>query len=759
MTRAPQLDSLTHRRHSADSGHSTDYRRTHLHTSHGSTPIRIMSATTSSPTEGAIRQCLLDCLPRGLPLDPLPENTDRDSADSEVVTVPHAPTRVPSLSPEEAHLAVCNALRYFPPELHTLLAPEFMSELERYGHIYMYRFRPTEYEMKAYPIDYYPTKCRQAAAIIHMIHNNLDGRVAQFPHELVTYGGNGSVFSNWAQYHLVMEYLCSMTEEQTLILCSGHPHGLVPSHPDAPRCVITNGMMVPNYSTKELYEKFYALGTTLYGQMTAGSFAYIGPQGIVHGTAITLLNAGRKYLGSADLSGKVYVSSGLGGMSGAQPKAGTIDGCIAVIAEMDRRALEKRHAQGWVQEVVHTTDECLERIRQAKKEKRSTSIAYLGNVVTLWEALCEAPDEELLVDLGSDQTSLHNPFNGGYYPVQLSFEEANVMMKENTVKFKSLVEESLRRQVRAINQLAERGLKFWDYGNSFLLEASRAGADVFDEASGSQISSGGGGGQPPKDQKVHIIESGFRYPSYVEDIMGDIFSMGFGPFRWVCTSGLEADLLITDRLAGEVIDRLGKQAASAADRMQYEDNALWIRKAHENRLVVGSQARILYSNAQGRIEIALAFNEAVASGELQAPVVLSRDHHDVSGTDSPFRETSNIRDGSKYTADMAVQNFVGDGFRGATWISLHNGGGTGWGEAMNGGFGLVMDGSEAAARRARLMLHWDVNNGVCRRAWAGNPHADRTIREAMRTEPRLRVSLASPVDSELVRATLQAAKH
>eukprot|EP00761_Pharyngomonas_kirbyi_P012307 gb/GECH01012334.1/.p1 GENE.gb/GECH01012334.1/~~gb/GECH01012334.1/.p1 ORF type:complete len:675 (+),score=161.71 gb/GECH01012334.1/:1-2025(+) len=638
----------------------------------------------------------LKTLTRGIPLDPLPPKQERRDD-----SVPHAPVRRPNLTTDEEKQMLKNALRYFPKEYHEKLAPEFLEEYRQYGHIYMYRFRPTEYEMRAYPIDYYPCKTRQAAAIMVMIMNNLDRRVAQFPHELITYGGNGSVLSNWAQYHLLMKYLSDMTTEQTLSMYSGHPMGLFPSHKDAPRVVITNGMVIPNYSSREDYDKMYAMGNTIFGQMTAGSYCYIGPQGIVHGTTLTILNAGRKYLGLEDLKGKVYVSSGLGGMSGAQPKAGVISGCVSVTAEVDKTALLKRHEQGWVMEWYDDLDQLIQRIQKARESKEAISLAYHGNVVSLWERL--AQEESLLVELGSDQTSCHNPFNGGYYPVQISFEEAKEMMVKDPEQFKKLVQESLRRQVSAINKLTKRGMRFWDYGNSFLLEASRAKADIM-----------------APDNK------NFKYPSYVEDIMGDIFSLGFGPFRWVCTSGDPEDLKTTDRIAAEVIEELQGKALTKA-KQQYKDNYLWITQAQENKLVVGSQARILYSDAKGRTAIALAFNDAVRSGRLKGPVALSRDHHDVSGTDSPWRETSNITDGSMFCADMAIQTVIGNAFRGATWVSIHNGGGTGWGEAINGGFGMVLDGTEDAGRRAQSMLHWDVNNGVARRAWAGNDNAIETI--------------------------------
>jgi len=649
----------------------------------------------------------------GIPVDPLPPLPPRDHS------LPHCPKRPYVLNKNEFELAIANALRYFPSSLHEKLAMEFAEELKDYGHIYMYRFRPTQYVMKAYPIEYYPCKCKQAAAIMHMIQNNLNPNVAQYPHELITYGGNGSVFQNWAQYHLTMKYLSELKEDQTLVMYSGHPLGIFPSHPDAPRVVITNGMVVPNYSSRDHFEKMFAIGVSMYGQMTAGSYCYIGPQGIVHGTTITILNAGRKYLNAEDLSGKVFVSSGLGGMSGAQGKAGIICNAITVIAEVNEIALRKRYSQGWIMEIVSDLDSCIERIKQARNERKPVSIAYHGNVVDLWERL--ASEEDLLVDLGSDQTSLHNPFNGGYYPVGLSFKEANELMAQNCNRFRELVQASLKRQVAAINKLTERGMKFWDYGNSFLLEASRAGADIMD-ATGSK----------------------FKYPSYVEDIMGDIFSLGFGPFRWVCTSGLESDLKLTDEIASEVIRELSTMA-SEKSRKQYEDNLLWVINAGNHKLVVGSQARILYSDAKGRETIAVAFNDAVANGKLKGPVVISRDHHDVGGADSPYRETANITDGSMFCADMSVQNAIGDAFRGATWIALHNGGGVGWGEAINGGFGLVLDGSKDASRRAKQMLHWDVLNGVTRRAWAQNENAEETIKKAMEDDPNLRITLPNHI--------------
>ena len=654
----------------------------------------------------------------GVPSE-LPQPQGRDPK------VPHAPSRNPQLTPEEERLAIQNALRYFPPEWHEVLGSEFLQELREYGHIYMYRFRPTSYEMKAHPVEYYPAKSKQAASIMVMIMNNLNNEVAQFPHELVTYGGNGSVFQNWIQYRLTMKYLSEMTEEQTLVMNSGHPQGLYPSHKDAPRVVISNGNMIQNYSTREMYEKLYALGNTMYGQMTAGSWCYIGSQGIVHGTTLTLLNAGRKYLSADDLKGKVYVTSGLGGMSGAQPKAGDICGCISVTAEIHESALDKRIKQGWAKEKITDLEQVVARIKELRKTKECVSIAYLGNVVDLWERL--AKEEENLVDLGSDQTSLHNPFFGGYYPVGLTYEESNKMMREDPVKFRELVCASLRRQVDAINKLTQKGMHFWDYGNCFLLEASRAGADIW--ASG-------------KHDK-------FKYPSYVEDIMGDIFSLGFGPFRWVCTSCDPEDLAETDRIAEQVLKDLHHECPREV-QFQLNDNIRWIQQAGENKLVVGSQARILYADTQGRAEIATRFNQKIKEGKLKGTVVISRDHHDVSGTDSPFRETSNITDGSKFTADMAIQNVIGDSFRGATWVSLHNGGGVGWGEVVNGGFGLVLDGSEEAERRARLMLHWDVNNGVSRRAWAGNANAELNARRQMELDPNLKITMPNHVGSDLL---------
>ncbi|XP_028854562.1 urocanate hydratase [Denticeps clupeoides] len=659
----------------------------------------------------------------GLPLDPLPFNHGRDP------NVPHAPVRTPNLSPGEERLALRNALRYFPPHLHATLAPEFAQELRQYGHIYMYRFCPTM-TMRAFPIDQYPCRTRHAASIMLMILNNLDHAVAQFPQELVTYGGNGQVFSNWAQFRLVMHYLSIMTEQQTLVMYSGHPLGLFPSLASSPRCVITNGMVIPNYSSRDQYEKMFAIGVTMYGQMTAGSYCYIGPQGIVHGTMLTVLNAGRRYLGSSDLRGRVFVTSGLGGMSGAQAKAAVIAGCIGVIAEVDEAPLKKRHEQGWLMEVSDDLDHCMQRIRKARSSKTALSLGYHGNVVDLWQRFLQEYERtgELLVDLGSDQTSLHNPFSGGYYPVQLSLRQANQLMSTDPPRFKALVQESLHQQVAAINKLSDAGMFFWDYGNAFLLEAQRAGADVQKH--------GGGATE-------------FRYPSYVQHIMGDIFSLGFGPFRWVCTSCDPADLALTDDIAATVLEDISVTVTERV-RQQYMDNIRWIREAGKHKLVVGSQARILYSDQIGRVSIALAINQAIADGRVSAPVVISRDHHDVSGTDSPFRETSNVYDGSAFCADMAVQNFVGDAFRGATWVALHNGGGVGWGEVTNGGFGLVLDGSEEAGRRAELMLNWDVSNGVARRCWSGNSFASETIQRTMEDQRQLRVTMPFPVQDEQV---------
>ncbi len=635
-------------------------------------------------------------------------------------TVNHAPKRKDILTDKEKKLALKNALRYFDPSLHATLAPEFMQELHDYGRIYMYRFRP-DYEMYARPIEAYPAKCRQAAAIMLMIQNNLDPAVAQHPHELITYGGNGAVFQNWAQYRLVMKYLSEMTDEQTLVMYSGHPMGLFPSHKDAPRVVVTNGMVIPNYSKPDHWERFNALGVSQYGQMTAGSYMYIGPQGIVHGTTITVLNACRKIGGGA--AGKLFVTAGLGGMSGAQPKAGDIAGVVSVTAEINPSATQKRYAQGWVDEVCDDLDVLMAKVNEARQQKIAKSFAYQGNIVDLWEYCAE---HNIKVDLGSDQTSLHNPWAGGYYPVGYSFEESKRMMADEPEKFKEAVQASLRRHVAAVNKLAAEGMYFFDYGNAFLLESSRAGADILKE------------------------DGTFRYPSYVQDIMGPMcFDYGFGPFRWVCTSGKAEDLDVTDQLAMEVLDEI-MQHSPVEIQQQMRDNITWIKGAKANKLVVGSQARILYADAEGRIKIAKAFNDAIKSGRLTAPVVLGRDHHDVSGTDSPFRETSNIYDGSSFTADMAVQNVIGDSFRGATWVSIHNGGGVGWGEVINGGFGMLLDGSDDADRRLKNMLYWDVNNGIARRAWARNDGAMFAIKRAMSLNPNLKVTIANIADDKLI---------
>jgi len=636
-------------------------------------------------------------------------------------TVSHAPKRKDILSKEEKKLAVRNALRYFPQEFHSELAKEFAQELIEYGRIYMYRYRP-DYEMYARPINDYPAKCEQAASIMLMIQNNLDPRVAQHPHELITYGGNGAVFQNWAQYRLTMKYLSEMTDEQTLVMYSGHPMGLFPSHKNAPRVVVTNGMMIPNYSKPDDWEKFNALGVTQYGQMTAGSYMYIGPQGIVHGTTITVMNALRKK-GYSDFSGKLFVTSGLGGMSGAQPKAGNIAGCVSVTAEVNPKAAYKRHEQGWVDEVVEDITKLCEKVKSSIENKEVRSYAYLGNIVTVWE---EFYAKGIKVDIGSDQTSLHNPWAGGYYPVGLTYEESNELMANNPTKFKEEVQESLRRQALAINKCAENGTYFFDYGNAFLLEASRAGADVMN-----------------KDGIT------FKYPSYVQDIMGPMcFDYGFGPFRWVCTSGKPEDLDYTDKLAAEVLEKLMKEAPEDI-QLQMSDNIKWIKEAKKNKLVVGSQARILYADAFGRIEIAKAFNDAIKKGDI-GPVVLGRDHHDVSGTDSPYRETSNIYDGSQFTSDMAIHNVIGDSFRGATWVSIHNGGGVGWGEVINGGFGMLLDGSEESEERLKMMLFWDVNNGIARRSWARNEGAVSTIKRTMKEEDRLMVTIPFNVEETTV---------
>lgn len=634
-------------------------------------------------------------------------------------TINHAPKRKEILTPEEKKLALRNALRYFPKELHATLAPEFANELATYGRIYMYRYRPT-YDMYARSIDEYPHRSEQAAAIMLMIQNNLDPRVAQHPHELIIYGGNGQIFQNWAQYRLAMKYLSEMTDEQTLVMYSGHPLGLFPSHKNAPRVVVTNGMVIPNYSKQDDWERFNALGVSQYGQMTAGSYMYIGPQGIVHGTTITVLNAARKVGGD---NMKLFVTAGLGGMSGAQPKAGNIAGVVSVTAEINPLAARKRYEQGWVDELHESLDELVPAIRKAVDERRVVSMAYVGNVVDLWERLAE---EHVHVDLGSDQTSLHNPWAGGYYPVGQTLEESKRMMAEQPDLFKERVQASLRRQVAAINKLTAEGMYFFDYGNAFLLESSRAGADIMGE-----------GGR-------------FRYPSYVQDIMGPMFfDYGFGPFRWVCTSGDPKDLETTDRIATEVLEEI-RQTATPDIIGQLDDNIHWIKEAGRNHLVVGSQARILYADCEGRTKIALAFNEAIKRGEISRPVVLGRDHHDVSGTDSPFRETSNIYDGSQYCADMAVQNVIGDSFRGATWVSLHNGGGVGWGEVVNGGFGMVIDGSEDSARHISEMLFWDVNNGITRRSWARNNGSIDAIRREMERTPSLKVTLPNIVDDHII---------
>ena len=657
---------------------------------------------------------ILQGIPAGLP-EAKPYDKD----------INHAPKRKDILSPEEKVLALKNALRYFPEALHKDLAPEFAKELKDYGRIYMYRYRPS-YKIYARPIDEYPAKSRQAAAIMAMIQNNLDERVAQHPHELIIYGGNGAIFQNWAQYRLTMQYLATMTDEQTLVMYSGHPLGLFPSHKDAPRVIVTNGMVIPNYSKPDHWEKFNAMGVSQYGQMTAGSYMYIGPQGIVHGTTITVMNAARKQGGSP--AGKLFVTAGLGGMSGAQPKAGNIAGVVSVTAEINPKAAQKRFDQGWVDELHTDLTELIGRIKEAVAAKKPVSLAYVGNVVDLWEKLA---DEDVHVDLGSDQTSLHNPWAGGYYPVGYSLEESKKMMAEDPARFKEAVQASLRRHVAAINRLAAKGMYFFDYGNAFLLESSRAGADVL---------------KP---------DGSFRYPSYVQDIMGPLyFDYGFGPFRWVCMSEKPEDLAKSDELAVKVLSEI---AASSPEEIagQMRDNIHWIQEAGRNHLVVGSQARILYADCEGRTKIALAFNDAIRKGEISAPIVLGRDHHDVSGTDSPFRETSNIYDGSRFTADMAVQNVIGDGFRGATWVSIHNGGGVGWGEVINGGFGMVIDGSDDSARHIKEMLFWDVNNGIARRSWARNAPARFAIEREMARTPELKVTLPNEADENLIRKTLE----
>lgn len=655
----------------------------------------------------------------GIP-DFLPEPMPYDN------NINHAPKRKEILTQEERHLALRNALRYFPKHLHAQLAPEFIDELNSYGRIYMYRYRPS-YDMYARPIDEYPHRSEQAAAIMLMIQNNLNPEVAQHPHELIVYGGNGAIFQNWAQYRLTMKYLSEMTDEQTLVMYSGHPLGLFPSHKNAPRVVVTNGMVIPNYSKPDDWERMNALGVSQYGQMTAGSYMYIGPQGIVHGTTITVLNACRKQLcakGEAkDIRGMLFVSSGLGGMSGAQPKAGNIAGVVSVVAEINPLAAKKRYDQGWVDELHDNLDEMIPAIRKSVEEKRTVSMAYVGNVVDLWERLA---DEGVHVDIGSDQTSLHNPWAGGYYPADLTLEESKTMMAENPDEFRKHVQASLCRQVAAINRLAANGMYFFDYGNAFLLQSKRAGADI-------------------------CLDNGkFRYPSYVQDIMGPMFfDYGFGPFRWVCTSGSPADLAKTDEIAARVLEEI-MQSAPDEIKGQMADNIHWIREASRNKLVVGSQARILYADAEGRSKIALAFNEAIKNGEITRPVVLGRDHHDVSGTDSPFRETSNIYDGSQFCADMAVQNVIGDSFRGATWVSLHNGGGVGWGEVINGGFGMVIDGSQESDCHIRKMLFWDVNNGIARRAWARNEGAIHSIEREMMRSNGLQVTMPNIVDDDII---------
>ena len=655
----------------------------------------------------------------GIP-DELPAHPGLDS------TVDHAPKRRQILSPIEKKLALRNALRYFDKKHHEILAKEFASELHTFGRIIMWRFRPTEYEMRAHSISEYPARIPEAAAIMLMIQNNLDPAVAQFPHELITYGGNGSVFQNWAQYRLTMQYLAQMESDQTLVMYSGHPMGLFPSNEQAPRVVVTNGMMIPSESTPDNYERLNALGVTQYGQMTAGSYMYIGPQGIVHGTTITLLNAARAHLGiSGDqgLEGITFVTSGLGGMSGAQAKAAVIAGASCIVAESNAHAAHKRHEQGWLTEVTKDIDEAIDRMVDSAAAKKAISIGFIGNIVDLWERIVA---RGVHVDLGSDQTSLHNPFQGGYFPVGYSYEESALMLSNEPERFANEVRSTLRRHADAINTLSSQGMYFWDYGNAFLLEAGRAGADVLND------------------------DGSFRYPSYVEDIMGPMcFDYGFGPYRWVCCSGDPSDLVKTDQIASEVLESMMEGAPSEIVQ-QLKDNVRWIKEAGSNNMVVGSQARILYADDEGRREIASAMNKAIASGELSGPVVLGRDHHDVSGTDSPYRETANIRDGSMWTADMAVQNFVGDAFRGATWVSLHNGGGVGWGQVMNGGFGMLLDGSQECEQRLQSMLHWDVNNGVARRAWARNDGAQFAIKRAMESEPRLSVTIAQHADEHLL---------
>ena len=671
----------------------------------------------------------LKWLSNGIPLDPIPGPKKRDP------NLPHAPAISLQMTPAESDLAIRNALRYFPSEFHSILNPEFRKELSSYGHIYMYRFMPEMFEMKSYPIDLYEAKTKEGAAIMAMIMNNLDHRVAQFPQELVTYGTNGQAFSNWAQFWLVMKYLSQVDVDQTISLYSGHPLGIFPSTPSAPRLVITNGMMIPNYSSAENYGKLFALGVTMYGQMTAGSFCYIGPQGIVHGTVLTLLNAGRKYLQTSDLSGRVFLTSGLGGMSGAQAKAAVICNCIGILAEVNPAVIRKRHEQGWVDMVMDDPDELIKTVIDFRDKKKAISIAFHGNVVTLWEAFHQYFQKTgvNLIDLASDQTSCHNVYNGGYYPHGISFDDANQLIKSDPEQFKLLVKASLVTHVSYINELCNNGTRFWDYGNAFLLEASRAGADV-------------GAEQTPAGLT-------FKYPSYVQHIMGDIFSLGFGPFRWVCMSQSPADLLTTDEIAVKVMNMiLDNDNEELPENVcgQYRDNIHWIRSCTvKHNLVVGSQARILYSDQMGRVLIAQAFNKAIRDGRIMGPVVLSRDHHDVSGTDSPFRETSNITDGSSVTADMSVQNFAGIACRGATWVALHNGGGVGWGEVMNGGFGLLLDGSADADARIKSVLNFDVSNGVARRSWSGNKNAQQTIVRAMQMDPKLIVTLPHESDPDV----------
>ena len=668
---------------------------------------------------GAEMTGLRTYIAEGIP-DEMPQHPGMDAS------VDHAPKRRQVLTPKEKQLALRNALRYFDKKDHPLLAKEFADELNSFGRIVMWRFRPTEYEMKAHPIDDYPANIPEAAAIMLMIQNNLDPAVAQFPHELITYGGNGAVFQNWAQYRLTMKYLSEMENDQTLVMYSGHPMGLFPSNINAPRVVVTNGMMIPSESTPDNYERLNALGVTQYGQMTAGSYMYIGPQGIVHGTTITLLNAARAHLGisgDSGLGGVTFVTSGLGGMSGAQAKAAVIAGASCIVAESNAHAAHKRHEQGWLSEVTDDIDRAIDRMVEVAEKKEAVSIGFIGNIVDLWERLVE---RNVRVDLGSDQTSLHNPFQGGYFPAGFSYDESAAMLSDDPERFADEVRKTLCRHAEAVNALSEQGMYFWDYGNAFLLEAGRAGADVLNP------------------------DGSFRYPSYVEDIMGPMcFDYGFGPYRWVCCSGKPEDLATTDRIAREVLESM-METAPPEIMQQMKDNIRWIREAGDNNMVVGSQARILYADDEGRRKIASAMNKAIADGELSGPVVLGRDHHDVSGTDSPYRETANIRDGSMWTADMAVQNFVGDAFRGATWVSLHNGGGVGWGQVMNGGFGMLLDGSESCEQRLQSMLHWDVNNGVARRAWARNDGANFAIKRAMAAEPKLSITLPEYADDEII---------